>query len=76
MVFLLSMLRQFLAKSCVSGTSTFDGYSIAYAVIKKLNQMGCRTLFSTHYHMLTEEFSNDRDISLCHMDAITGDNEG
>jgi DNA mismatch repair protein MSH6 len=41
------------------GTSTFDGYSIAHAVMRYLvNQLHCRTLFSTHYHMLLDEFQN------------------
>lgn len=39
------------------GTSTFDGYSIAHAVLKFLvNNLRCRTLFATHYHMLLDEF--------------------
>lgn len=39
------------------GTSTFDGLSIAWAVIEYIADMGTigsRTLFSTHYHELTE----------------------
>ncbi|MDR1060320.1 MAG: DNA mismatch repair protein MutS, partial [Clostridiales bacterium] len=39
------------------GTSTFDGLSIAWAVVEFLNdrdKVGARTLFSTHYHELTE----------------------
>ncbi len=37
------------------GTSTFDGLSIAWAVIEYIsNTLGCRTFFSTHYHELTE----------------------
>lgn len=39
------------------GTSTFDGLSIAWAVIEFISdseKMGCRTLFATHYHELTE----------------------
>ena len=39
------------------GTSTFDGLSIAWAVIEFINdktRIGARTLFSTHYHELTE----------------------
>lgn len=37
------------------GTSSRDGLSIAYAVLKKLVEMGSKTLFATHYHELTEE---------------------
>lgn len=37
------------------GTSTFDGMSIAWAIIEYLNcNIMSKTLFSTHYHELTE----------------------
>jgi len=37
------------------GTSTYDGLSIAWAVIEYLSQsLRAKTLFSTHYHELTE----------------------
>jgi DNA mismatch repair protein MutS len=37
------------------GTSTFDGLAIAWSVGEYLNEVvGCRTLFATHYHELTE----------------------
>ncbi len=37
------------------GTSTFDGLSIAWAVAEHLyTRVGCRALFATHYHQLTE----------------------
>ena len=37
------------------GTSTFDGLSIAWAVVEHLQKhTGARTLFATHYHELTE----------------------
>lgn len=35
------------------GTSTQDGMSIAWAVMRDLISKGCRTLFATHYHELT-----------------------
>ena len=35
------------------GTSTQDGMSIAYAVMKNLIARGAKTLFATHYHELT-----------------------
>lgn len=39
------------------GTSTFDGYAIAHSVLSYLiNRVSCRTLFTTHYHMLVDDF--------------------
>lgn len=39
------------------GTSTYDGMAIAQAVIEYIHnepRLGCRTLFATHYHELTD----------------------
>lgn len=36
------------------GTSTYDGLSIAWAVAEHLHEIGCKTLFATHYHHLNE----------------------
>jgi DNA mismatch repair protein MutS len=39
------------------GTSTYDGMAIARAVVEYIHnepRLGCRTLFATHYHELTE----------------------
>jgi len=37
------------------GTSTYDGLAIAWAVAEYLDEaVGCRALFATHYHELTE----------------------
>ena len=38
------------------GTSTYDGVSIAQAVVEHMHdspRLGCRTIFATHYHELT-----------------------
>lgn len=56
------------------GTSTYDGTAIAYSTLKYVSEkIGCLTLFSTHYHSLVEDFSNDPNISLQHMDCITNE---
>jgi len=37
------------------GTSTYDGLAIAWSVAEYLDEtIGCRTLFATHYHELTQ----------------------
>ena len=57
------ILRNATAKSLVildeigRGTSTFDGLSIAWAVVEYLcdkSRVGAKTLFATHYHELSE----------------------
>lgn len=50
------------------GTSTFDGYAIAYAVFRHLiEKVNCRLLFATHYHPLTKEFKSHPHVTLQHM---------
>ena len=47
------------------GTSTYDGVAIAWAVTEYLhNVVGCKTIFATHYHeltQLTEELAHARN---------------
>lgn len=49
------------------GTATYDGTAIAGAVVDYLADLGCRCLFSTHYHNLVENFVGDARVSLGHM---------
>lgn len=72
-----TILNQSTANSLVildelgRGTSTFDGNAIAFAVTKHLVELvGCRTLFATHYHNLTEDFEDDPDVALGHMACL------
>ncbi|XP_034620215.1 DNA mismatch repair protein Msh6 isoform X2 [Trachemys scripta elegans] len=50
------------------GTATFDGTAIASAVVKELAEnIKCRTLFSTHYYSLVEDYSHSAAVRLGHM---------
>ncbi|XP_019092698.1 PREDICTED: DNA mismatch repair protein MSH7 isoform X2 [Camelina sativa] len=50
------------------GTSTFDGYAIAYSVFRHLvEKVQCRMLFATHYHPLTKEFASHPRVTSKHM---------
>src|SRR5881394_1156628 len=50
------------------GTSTYDGVAIAWAVTECLhNSIGCKTIFATHYHeltQLTEELEHARNYNV------------
>ncbi|RKP15438.1 muts domain V-domain-containing protein, partial [Piptocephalis cylindrospora] len=52
------------------GTSTFDGYAIAYAVLQYLATfVGCIGLFSTHYSSLVEEIRGHPGIKAQYMSS-------
>ncbi len=50
------------------GTATFDGLSIAWSVAEHLHDViGCRTLFATHYHELTDLARTRAAITNCNV---------
>ncbi len=51
------------------GTSTYDGMSLAGSILKYITDIGCITLFSTHYHELTSLASSDERIKNVHVEA-------
>ncbi|KAK6631688.1 hypothetical protein RUM43_013752 [Polyplax serrata] len=57
------------------GTSTYDGTAIAYSVVKELSNRRCRTMFSTHYHILLEDFKNSDAVTLGHMACMVETDE-
>lgn len=57
------------------GTATYDGTAIASAVVKELaERICCRTLFSTHYHSLVEDYAKNQAVRLGHMVSRAGTN--
>lgn len=52
------------------GTATYDGMSLAQAILEYVNKnIGCKTLFSTHYHELTALSKEIGTIKNVHVDA-------
>jgi DNA mismatch repair protein MutS len=54
------------------GTSTHDGLAIAQAAMEHLHGIGCRTLFSTHYHELADAAEAMPHAVCMAMDASAG----
>eukprot|EP00158_Paraphelidium_tribonemae_P008718 Partr_v1_DN28659_c1_g1_i1_m50553 putative Component of the post-replicative DNA mismatch repair system (MMR). Heterodimerizes with msh-2 to form MutS beta, which binds to DNA mismatches thereby initiating DNA repair. Msh-3 provides substrate-binding and substrate-specificity to the complex. When bound, the MutS beta heterodimer bends the DNA helix and shields approximately 20 base pairs. Acts mainly to repair insertion-deletion loops (IDLs) from 2 to 13 nucleotides in size, but can also repair b len=58
------------------GTSTFDGYGIAYSVLTHLaTKIKCLGLFSTHYGLLTGEYAKSPSVRMMYMQCIANANE-
>ncbi|PIE23610.1 MAG: DNA mismatch repair protein MutS [Planctomycetota bacterium] len=58
------------------GTSTYDGLSLAWAICEALHQdLGCRALFATHYHQLTELADLMPGVHNCHVAVREWENE-
>jgi len=52
------------------GTATFDGMALAQAIIEYIhNKIGAKTLFSTHYHELTDLENNLKHLKNIHVSA-------
>lgn len=52
------------------GTATFDGMALAQAIIEYIHdKVKCKTLFSTHYHELTDLENNLKNLKNIHVSA-------
>ena len=52
------------------GTATFDGMALAQSIIEYIhNKIKCKTLFSTHYHELTDLENNLKNLKNIHVSA-------
>lgn len=53
------------------GTSTYDGMSIAASILEYItDKIGCKTLFSTHYHELTHLAETQSHVKNVHVSAV------
>ena len=58
------------------GTSTFDGTAIASATVKYLVEKNkCLALFATHYHNLIEDWKNNPQVRLGHMECMVEEDD-
>ena len=58
------------------GTATYDGMALAQAIIEYIhNNIGCKMLFSTHYHELTNLESHLPFLHNVHVEASTEDED-
>ena len=72
-----SILNQATSKSLLildelgRGTSTNDGYAIAWAVLHSLARLKALTLFATHYHGLCADFRGNSNVAQSHVAFMT-----
>ncbi|MGM9879188.1 MAG: DNA mismatch repair protein MutS [Bacilli bacterium] len=58
------------------GTATYDGMSLAQAILEYIHdKIGCKMLFSTHYHELTSLEENLRNLKNVHVSAKEEDDK-
>ena len=58
------------------GTATYDGMSLAQAILEYIcNNIGAKTMFSTHYHELTALEKNVTGLKNVHVETIEKDGE-
>ena len=57
------------------GTATFDGMALAQAIIEYISNIKCKTLFSTHYHELTDLEESLDNLHNVHVSAKEEDGE-
>ena len=58
------------------GTATFDGMALAQAIIEYIShKIKCKTLFSTHYHELTDLENTLDDLKNVHVSAVEENGE-
>ena len=56
------------------GTATYDGMSLAYAILEYIhNEIKAKTLFSTHYHELTDLTKKLKRVKNVHVSALEED---